>query len=141
MTTATIEAEVLELEKRFWQAIKDENIEEITSLTDDQSLVTGSQGIGLLDRKSMTEMMKSPGWKLDRFEIKDGAQVLQLQDDIVALGYEVMEELTVDGKPVKLEAADASVWIRRDGQWRCAVHTESLKGDPFGRDRKTRSPA
>lgn len=35
MTTATIEAEVLELENRFWQAIKDENIDEITSLSDD----------------------------------------------------------------------------------------------------------
>ena len=46
------------------------------------------------------------------------------------------EELTVDGKPLQLEAADASVWIKRDGHWRCAVHTESVKGDPFGRDRK-----
>ena len=45
-------------------------------------------------------------------------------------------ELTVDGKPLQLEAADASVWIKRDGHWRCAVHTESVKGDPFGRDRK-----
>lgn len=136
MTTATIEAEVLELEGRFWQAIKDENIEEIKSLTDDQSLVAGSQGIGVWDRKTLAEMMKSPGWKLNQFAIKDGAHVLQLLDDVVAVGYEVSEELTVDGKPVKLEAADTSVWIKRDGHWRCAVHTESVKGDSFGRDRK-----
>ena len=99
MTTATIEAEVLELENRFWQAIKDQNIEEIKSLTEDQSLVAGSQGIGVWDRNSLAEMMKSPGWKLNQFEIKDGAHVLQLQDDVVAVGYEVSEELTVDGKP------------------------------------------
>ena len=136
MTTATIEAEVLELENRFWQAIKDQHIEEIKSLTEDQSLVAGSQGIGVWDRNSLAEMMKSPGWKLNQFEIRNGAHVLQLQDDVVAVGYEVSEELTVDGKPLKLEAADASVWIKRDGQWRCAVHTESVKGDPFGRDRK-----
>jgi hypothetical protein len=34
-----------------------------------------------------------------------------------------------------LEAADSSTWVRRDGKWLCAVHTEALKGDPFGRDK------
>src|SRR6266540_6516732 len=38
-------------------------------------------------------------------------------------------------KPVELDAADASTWVRRNGKWLCALHTESLKGDPFGRDR------
>ena len=37
------------------------------------------------------------------------------------------------GKKVKLEAYDSSIWLRRDGQWTCVVHTESLAGDPFGR--------
>jgi hypothetical protein len=41
----------------------------------------------------------------------------------------------VDGKAVTLDAADASTWVRRDGRWRCALHTESIQGDPFGRDR------
>jgi hypothetical protein len=25
--------------------------------------------------------------------------------------------------------------VRRNGQWVCALHTESMLGDPFGRDR------
>jgi len=25
--------------------------------------------------------------------------------------------------------------VRRDGRWRCVLHTEALAGDPFGRDR------
>jgi hypothetical protein len=41
--------------------------------------------------------------------------------------------LVVDGKPVKLQAYDSSVWVRRDGDWLCALHTESPAGDPFGR--------
>ena len=32
--------------------------------------------------------------------------------------------------------AAMSVWVRSGGQWRCAMHTESLAGDPCGRDRK-----
>lgn len=31
------------------------------------------------------------------------------------------------------EAFDSSVWVHRIGHWVCAVHTESLAGDPFGR--------
>ena len=43
--------------------------------------------------------------------------------------------MLVEGKPVKLEAFDTSVWMKQDGKWVCALHTESLAGDPFGRDK------
>ena len=58
-----------------------------------------------------------------------------LRDDVAVVAYVVTEELTVENKPVTLKAADSSTWVRRDGRWVCAVHTESLSGDPFGRDR------
>ena len=41
----------------------------------------------------------------------------------------------VDGKPVKLDAFDASVWKRTDTGWTNVLHTESIAGDGFGRDR------
>ena len=49
----------------------------------------------------------------------------------------VHEELTVGGKPVVMDATDASV--QRNGKWLCALHTESVAGDPFGRDRTERN--
>jgi hypothetical protein len=48
----------------------------------------------------------------------------------------VREDLVVDGKPESLTAYDASVWVRRGDNWLCALHTESLEGDPFGRTDK-----
>jgi hypothetical protein len=57
-------------------------------------------------------------------------------DDVAVLAYKVHEELTVEGKKVSFDAADASTWVKRKGQWLCALHTESLSGDPFGRDRQ-----
>jgi hypothetical protein len=42
----------------------------------------------------------------------------------------------VEGKPATLEAYDASMWTRKDGHWLCTLHTESIAGDSFGRDRK-----
>jgi hypothetical protein len=44
--------------------------------------------------------------------------------------------VTVDGKTTSLDAADSSTWMKRDGRWRCALHTEAIAGDAWGRDRK-----
>jgi hypothetical protein len=66
-------------------------------------------------------------------------QVRQLGDDVAVVAYTVHEKLTVDGQPVTLDAADASTWVRRNGRCVCALHTESVKGDPFGRDRRAAS--
>ena len=59
-----------------------------------------------------------------------------ISDDVAVMAYKVREELLVKGETVKLEAADASTWARRNGRWVCVLHTESLAGDPFGRDRR-----
>lgn len=135
MATQTIEAEVLELERRFWQALKDMDVETAASLTAEPCLVAGAQGASLIDRKAFREMMTSADYTLDRFELKDGAQVRQLGDDVAVIGYEAHEELTVDGKPVAMDVVETSVWVRSDGHWLCAAHTEAIRGDPFGRDR------
>ena len=136
MTTQTIEAELLDLEKRFWQALKDRDVDTCVRLTDYPCIVTGAQGIGAIDQKTFAAMMKAAPYTLDRFEIKDGAEVRLVRDDVAIVAYQVHEELTVEGKPVKFDAADSSTWVRRDGRWVCVSHTESIMGDPFGRDRK-----
>ena len=68
------------------------------------------------------------------YELTD-TKVHLLKDDVAVIAYKVKENMTVDGKPLELEASEASTWVRRDGRWLCALHTESLSGDPFGRDR------
>lgn len=59
--------------------------------------------------------------------------VHRLSDDVAAVAYKVREDLEVDGEALTLEAFDTSIWTRRDGEWTCTIHTESLAGDPFGR--------
>ena len=70
-----------------------------------------------------------------KYEI-DESVVNLVRDDTAIIAYKVTEQLTVDGEPVTLKAADASTWVRRDGRWLCALHTESVIGDPFGRHRR-----
>jgi hypothetical protein len=135
MPTA-VEEELLSLERRYWEALRDGDNETALQLTDDPCIVAGAQGVASLDRQTMTEMLKQGSWKLERFTIEPDVKLHMIGDDVAVLGYTVHEELTVDGQPVKLQAADASTWVRRDGRWLCALHTEALVGDPFGRDRR-----
>jgi uncharacterized protein (TIGR02246 family) len=134
MQDQAIEQELARVERAYWQAMKDRDVDAMLRLTDESCVVAGAQGAARLEKKMLASMLKAPSWTLERFELKD-LQVLILRDDVAVVAYKVHEELIVDGKPVSFDAADASTWIRRDGQWLCALHTESLAGDPFGRDR------
>ena len=136
MSRTTVEKELLDLERRYWRAIQEKDVAAAARLTDFPCLITGAQGLGKIDEQTFAQVMKNPPYTIHRVELSDDAQVRLLQDDIAVVAYKVHEELTVDGKPVSVDAADASTWVRRNGQWRCALHTESIAGDPYGRDRR-----
>jgi ketosteroid isomerase-like protein len=135
MATAITEKELLELERRYWQAMKDGDVRTAMELTDTPCIVAGAQGVGSFGKKDFERMFKTPTWKLEKFRFKEGAKMRRIADDVAVLAYEVHEELTVGGRPVSFDAADCSTWVRRDGRWLCASHTESIEGDPFAREK------
>lgn len=120
------------LETRCWQAIKDKDAETAASLSEDPCLVVGAQGIGELGHAALKKMMEGASYTLRNFSLAD-FRLRPLGEDVVAVAYQVRETLELEGQTLELEAFDASVWVRREGQWTCALHTESLAGDPFGR--------
>jgi hypothetical protein len=130
----TSEQDIIELEKKFWQTMIDRDVDTAAAMMADTSIVTGAQGAATIDAKAFARMMKEGTWELRSFKL-DKLQVQFTNDDTAIIGYEVTERLMVDGKPLELTAYDATVWTRVDGDWKCALHTESVKGDPFGRDR------
>lgn len=133
-STMTSRQDIIELEKKFWQTMIDRDVDTATNMMADTAIVTGAQGAATIDSSTFARMMKEGTWTLRSFKL-DKLQVQFTTDDTAIIGYEVTEELDVDGKPLELTAYDASVWTRVDGEWKCALHTESVKGDPFGRDR------
>jgi hypothetical protein len=133
MTSTAVEHDLLDLEIEYWHAMKDKSADAALKLTDEGCLIAGASGVRHLDSQSLAMMAKAPQ-TLHSFKLSD-AQVHLVSNDVGIVVYNVHEELTVEGQPVALDATDSSVWVRRDGRWVCALHTESLKGDPFGRDR------
>src|SRR5262245_4445461 len=106
----TVEKELLDLERRYWQALQDGDDETALRLSDDPCIVAGPQGVMSLDHTMMEGMLKNADWKLRRFEIDPDVKVMKIAEDVAVLAYKVREELTVDGKPIQLDAAEASTW-------------------------------
>lgn len=126
--------EIIDLENRFWQTMVDKDVETAAAMMAEKSIVTGAQGAAAIDRQSFAHMMSEATWSLESYTFSD-IQVEFPATDVAVIGYKVEEKLLIDGEPLTMEAADASTWVRRDGKWACVLHTESVVGDPFGRDR------
>jgi hypothetical protein len=134
MSSAAINKELLDLEKQYWDAIKNKDGATATRLSDEHCLVVGPQGVGDIDKKSIAGMVNGDPDELKKYLLDDrDVHVRAVADDVAVIAYKVREELVVDGKPTTMEAFDSSVWVNRDGRWMCAMHTETLAGDPNGR--------
>jgi uncharacterized protein (TIGR02246 family) len=137
MMQTTETRELVDLERQFWNAMQSRDAKAAGAMTDDGCVIVGAQGVSAVDAATMEKLTSEGKWEIRDFSFDDRTmQARRITDDVVVVAYKVNEQLTVDGKPLTLEANDASVWVRRDGRWLCALHTESVSGDPFGRDRK-----
>ena len=128
------EQEIIELENKFWQSIVDDDIDASVAMLDKRSVVTGAQGVATMSHDDYRRMAEQGAgtWVLKSFKLDD-VQVSFPTGDVAVIAYKVTEDMDVEGKPLTLRAADATTWVRKDGAWLAALHTESLLGDPFGR--------
>ena len=131
----TVERELLAAEERYWQAMKDNDSEAMMSLTDFPAVITGPQGVGYVDEETLASMAQRSTYKVQDINLST-AKVRLLSDDVAVVAYTAHEEIELDGKQLTLDIVNSSTWIKRPDGWKCAVHTEAIAGDPFGRDRQ-----
>ena len=135
-TDAKKTKELLERERKFWNAIQEKDDKATARMTDDNCIVVGAQGVSAIDSATMGKLTREGEWEIERYAFDEkSTQVRFIADDIALVAYKVSEEIIVDGKTLTFDANDSSVWVKREGEWLCAMHTESLAGDPYGRDK------
>jgi len=133
-----VRAHVIELERKFWQTMINKDVDTAVSMIAEPSIVTGAQGVASVTKDTFAKMMSGGKWDLHEFKFED-IQFDTPAPNVAVIGYKVTEKVTVDGKEHMLTAADASVWVKQGEKWLCSLHTESVLGDPFGRDRSANS--
>ena len=98
--------------------------------------IVGASGVSTVDPRQMSKLLEMATYRIKDYRFDpQTTRITRLCDDTVAITYGVHEDLEVDGKPVSFDAFDASVWQQTDTGWTCVLHTESIAGDAFGRDR------
>lgn len=105
-------------------------------LAAEDSTIVGASGVSGVDPRQIGKLIEGATYRIKDYRIDPATtRITRICDDAVAISYGVHEDLEVDGDAVKLDAFDASVWKRTDNGWTCILHTESITGDAFGRDR------
>lgn len=131
-TDDALKRQLISREQDYWMAIKEKDAGVAARLSDDPCMVVGAQGVRELSKGVLADMLEASTYELQSFTLDD-VHFRRLGDDVAALAYRVNEDLTVDGERIRLQAFDSSVWMKRNGEWVCVVHTESPAGDAFGR--------
>ena len=91
-TTHTIETEILDLERRYWQAMREQDVRTAVSLTDFPCLIAGARGVRSVDQASYEKMMNDSSMRIQEFEIEDEPAVRQLTDDVAGGGVRSARE-------------------------------------------------
>lgn len=123
----TADHTLIALERKFWQAMVDEDTDAATALLDEPALMVGSHGALQFDHQQYRKMAEQGAMVVKSFEFSD-MQVMHPSDDAAVLTYRVKQAVAPrgdGGKAIQQEMADSSVWLRKGGEWRCVMHTET----------------
>ena len=127
--------QIIDLETRFWQSMKDKDVETAKSLIAKEGLVTGPMGTMTIDPEKYAQMTRDGQWTLDDFELNK-VEVVRPTEDSAIIAYEVRQTGDLKGQPMDLRCADSSVWVKEGGDWKCALHTETILEDANARQRE-----
>jgi hypothetical protein len=124
--------QIIDLETRFWQSMKDKDVETAKSLIAKEGLVTGPMGTMTINPEKYAQMTRDGQWTLENFEMKK-VEVVQPTPDSAIIAYEVHQTGDMKGRPMDLRCADSSVWVKEGSDWKCALHTETILEDTNAR--------
>lgn len=130
-------SDILDLEKQFWDAMQRKDGAAAAQMTADRSIIVGAQGVTAMDKNTMEKLTVEGPWSIDSYELDESSlQIEMIDNDTAAIAYKVTERIRLEGKPMTLVAHDSSLWRRKGGTWEVVMHTESVAGEPFGREGK-----
>jgi len=128
MGTSGKRTEIESLERAFWQSLVDDQPEVASSLLTPTALMVGSHGAMSFDPPAYERMARDPKHSLLDYRFSD-MDVLFPSDDVAIATYRAWQKYEKDGETVEENVFDSSTWLKVDGKWKCAAHTETKAAD------------
>lgn len=125
MTTA---ADIMKLETEFWQSLVDRKPEKASALLTGTATSVAMSGIHHFSPADYITMAEEGPAKLTGFSFSR-ENVLFPTPEVAVATYEVAQTIEMNGQRQEMVCLDTTTWVRRDGRWLAAVHTETLKQD------------
>lgn len=117
MTSSTTQNEILGLEQKYWDAMKNNDVDAAVKLTKFPCVLTSPKGAQRIDEKEYRKMMGSMKGEAYKGVKIENPQVDLLTDDAALISYSIKHE----GE----DMLDVSTWVRENGKWTCAFHSEN----------------
>jgi ketosteroid isomerase-like protein len=118
---------IIDLEKKFWQSMVDNDADTAIGMLAQQSLMVSSHGAMKFGHDEYRKMAEQGSWVLKSYELSD-MQVVFPNDNTAVATYHVKQIVTErdngNGNTTQ-EMNDTSTWVKDGNGWKCVMHTET----------------
>lgn len=117
MNAAPSKQDIFNLEKKYWHAMKNNDVDTAVALTKFPCTVAGPKGAQRISQDQYREMMQSnKGDQYKDVHIKD-PHINIINENTALISY------SIEIKGMKM--LDVSTWVRDGDKWVCAFHSEN----------------
>ena len=116
--------EIERLERAFWQSLVDRDADAARGMLASEALMVSAHGSMRFDPAQYEKMLLDPQHGLLEYTLSD-MDVLFASDDVAIATYRAHQKMRMDGREMDQDVVDSSTWVKVDGAWKCAAHTES----------------
>jgi hypothetical protein len=123
---ATPSKTLIDLEKKFWQSMVDQDTDAALNMLEEPALMVSSHGAMKFDHAGYRKMAEQGSMVVTSFELSD-VQTVFPNDATAILTYRVRQKVAArqGGKSMVQEMNDTSTWVSTPEGWRCVMHTET----------------
>jgi ketosteroid isomerase-like protein len=117
---------LIDLEKRFWQSMVDQDADAAIEMLSEPALMVSTQGAFKFDHDTYRKMADEGPKVLTSYELSN-VDVVFPNESTAVITYRVKQGLSPrgDGKATVEEMNDTSTWIKDGDRWQCVMHTET----------------
>ena len=123
MTTETgtgVRSELIAREKAYLDAVRNGDGGAAADLTAEETLLVSGRGPRRLRPDDIKGMLEESDTSREYEFVEDRVEVVEVRDDVAI----ITSKLKTRAGDEESEAFDTDVWVKRDGDWRCALHAE-----------------
>jgi len=121
----TMETQIVELEKKYWQGMENHDYETVKNLTRFPCIIAGKDGVKSIDEPNFKKMFESgDGDKIKVLNFSDIETQLAVENTAV-IAYSIEVAMVDNQQKTPVKCACTSTWIKENNNWVCALHTET----------------